>query len=219
MAKPNVRTCKNSSFRYPFLTHHVFYSLPCILPNLRVATAARHAEHAPINKQTAIAFGPSVPWCSSGGPSLNSGLLPGSRMEKTTQEMPVPMNCGSVVYRFMMPRYCPELAPPLDAPPAFAFSRLSWASEMSIEARFGCVECEVAVFRRLISTPRKANGAQEATAHDLCSVSLLTWNSWYSNHLHATASNDDGAKPQTRHKGRHDHATREDAVRSCPRCQ
>jgi hypothetical protein len=36
------------------------YNLPCILPNLLVATAARHAEQAPINKHTAIAFGPSV---------------------------------------------------------------------------------------------------------------------------------------------------------------
>jgi hypothetical protein len=78
------------------------------------------------------------------------------------------MNCGSVVYRFMMPRYCPELAPlPDAAPPPFAFSRLSWASARSTEARFGYVECEVAMFKRLISTPINAHGAHEATAHDL----------------------------------------------------
>jgi len=72
----------------------------------------------------------------------------------------------------MIPRYCPELAPPLDVVVAVAFSSLSWASEMSREARFECVECEDAVFRRLISTPRNANGAQQATDHDLPGVSL-----------------------------------------------
>jgi len=34
--------------------------------------------------------------------------------------------------------------------------------------RFGWAECEEEVFRRLISTPRKAKGAQQATDHDLC---------------------------------------------------
>ena len=81
------------------------------------------------------------------------------------------MNCGSVVYRFMMPRYCPELAPPLDGVLALAFSSLSWASDMSREVRFACVECEDAVFSRLISTPRNAKGAQQATDHDLPGVS------------------------------------------------
>lgn len=88
-------------------------------------------------------------------------------MEKMTNDMPVATNCGSVVNRFMMPRYWPELAPPLDPLPAFAFSMLSRSSE----ARFGCVECEVALFSRLISTPRSANGAHEATAHELGYVS------------------------------------------------
>jgi hypothetical protein len=83
--------------RYLALTDFSIYSLPCIRPNLLVATAARHAEQAPINRQTAIPFGPSVLWCSSDGASLNSGLFPGSSIENTTQEIPVPMNCGNVV--------------------------------------------------------------------------------------------------------------------------
>lgn len=64
-----------------------------------------------MNKQTAIAFGPSDLLFSSAGVSLSSELLPGSNIEKTTQLMPVPTNCGNVVYRFMMPRYLPELSP------------------------------------------------------------------------------------------------------------
>jgi hypothetical protein len=92
-------------------------------------------------------------------------------MENTTHDIPVPMNCGSVVYRFMMPRYWPELAPPLEEDAA-PFSRLDWASGRSMEERFGCEECEVEVLRRLISTPRKAKGAQQATDHDLYCVRL-----------------------------------------------
>ncbi|KAH9860163.1 hypothetical protein IAQ61_011947 [Plenodomus lingam] len=90
-------------------SHH---NLPCILPNLLVAATATQAEQAPINKQTAIAFGPSFRAAvSATAPSLSSGLLPGSRIEKTIQLMAVPTNCGSVVYRFMMPRYFPEDSP------------------------------------------------------------------------------------------------------------
>jgi hypothetical protein len=36
-----------------------------------------------------------------------------------------------------------------------------------MEERFGCVEWDEEVLRRLISTPRNAKGAQEATAQDL----------------------------------------------------
>jgi hypothetical protein len=66
-----------------------------------------------------------------------------------------------------MPRYWPELAPPLDEG-ALPFSSLSCASGRSMEERFGCDEWDEEVLRRLISTPRKAKGAQEATAQDLC---------------------------------------------------
>lgn len=69
----------------------------------------------------------------------------------------------------MMPRYWPELAPPLEED-ALPFSSLSCASGRSIEVRFGWAEWEVEVLRRLISTPRKAKGAQQATDHDLCCV-------------------------------------------------
>ena len=71
----------------------------------------------------------------------------------------------------MMPRYWPELAPPLEEG-ALPFSRLDCASGRSMEVRFGWAEWEVEVLRRLISTPRKAKGAQQATDHDLCCVSL-----------------------------------------------
>jgi len=88
---------------------------PCILPNLLVAPTATQAEQAPINKQTAMAFGPSGLLFSRTDASLNSGLFPGSNTEKTTQLIPVPTNCGNVVYRFMMPKYFPELSPEADA--------------------------------------------------------------------------------------------------------
>lgn len=73
-----------------------------------------------------------------------------------------------------MPRYWPELAPPLEDD-ALPFSRLSWASGRSMEERFGCAEWEEEVLRRLISTPRKAKGAQQATDHDLYCVSVSFW--------------------------------------------
>jgi hypothetical protein len=69
-----------------------------------------------------------------------------------------------------MPRYWPELAPPLEED-ALPFSSLSWASGRSMEERFGRVEWDEVVLRRLISTPRKAKGAQQATDHDLYRVS------------------------------------------------
>lgn len=67
---------------------------------------------APMNKQTAMALGPSVLWCSDGCASVaNSGLFPGSRMLNTIMLMNVPMNCGSVVYMFRIPKYRPESSP------------------------------------------------------------------------------------------------------------
>jgi len=68
-----------------------------IFPNRTVVKAATTAQHAPMNKQTLIAFTPSVLWCSSSGASLSSGLFPGSSNEKTTNDIPVPTNWGSVV--------------------------------------------------------------------------------------------------------------------------
>ena len=78
----------------------------------RVACAAPSEAKAPMNKQTAIPLNPSVEWCSLGCASFaSSGLLPGSSTVNTTVEMPVATNCGSVVYRFRMPRYTPASSP------------------------------------------------------------------------------------------------------------
>lgn len=49
-----------SSHIMPHMDGPLSYIFPWILPNLKVATTARHAEHAPMNKQTAIPLGPSV---------------------------------------------------------------------------------------------------------------------------------------------------------------
>lgn len=65
--------------------------------NFLVATNAAHAAMAPMKRQTEIALGPVVEWCSLGCASVaSSGLLPGSRMLKTTVLMNEPMNCGIV---------------------------------------------------------------------------------------------------------------------------
>lgn len=152
-----------------------FYQWPWILFNLRVASTAMQAEQAPMKRHTAIAFGPSVEFCSSFGASLSSGLLPGSNIENTTHDMPVPTNCGRVVYKFIMPRYFPELSPV----GLLASSRL-WFRESGIGDSNSMEErCPrrpyVWLFdkeRRLISTPRKANGAQQATDQDLDRVSV-----------------------------------------------
>lgn len=65
--------------------------------NFLVATKAAHAAMAPMKRQTEIALGPVVEWCSLGCASVaSSGLLPGSRMLKTTVLMNEPMNCGIV---------------------------------------------------------------------------------------------------------------------------
>lgn len=65
--------------------------------SLLVATKAAHAAMAPMKRQTEMALGPVVGWCSLGLASVaSSGLLPGSRMLKTTVLMNEPMNCGIV---------------------------------------------------------------------------------------------------------------------------
>lgn len=65
--------------------------------SLLVATKAAQAAMAPMNRHTEIALGPVVEWCSLGWASVaSSGLLPGSRMLKTTVLMNDPMNCGIV---------------------------------------------------------------------------------------------------------------------------
>jgi hypothetical protein len=52
---------------------------------------------APMKRQTEMALGPEVEWCSLGWASVaSSGLLPGSRMLKTMVLMKDPMNCGIV---------------------------------------------------------------------------------------------------------------------------
>ena len=83
-----------------------------ILFNLDVAYAAPTALIAPMNKHTAIAFGPSVtfsitsslPFPSVSSPSCSSGCLPGSSISKTIMLMNVPTNCGSVVNKLRIPR-------------------------------------------------------------------------------------------------------------------
>jgi hypothetical protein len=142
-----------------------------------VANAARHAQHAPIKRQTAMAFGPSVAWCCSGGASESSGLLPGSSTEKTTHDIPVPTNCGSVVYKFMMPRYFP-VSPPELLTSLFAASRPpsrcsvaggSYSPELRRTWAYAWAFCEM----RFISTPRNAKGAQHATDQDLFVVNRV----------------------------------------------
>jgi hypothetical protein len=171
-----------------FLLSKCVYHILCTLPNLLVATTATHAQHAPINKHTAIPFGPSVPWCSSAGASLSSGLFPGSRIENTAHDIPVPTNCGKVVYRFMMPRYLPELAPPDELADSSGLWRgMGEARERGMEGRrVWWVDCE----RRFISTPRKAKGAQQATDQELLRIS--TRKSRRTRHyLHATHGYDE----------------------------
>jgi hypothetical protein len=73
----------------------------------------------------------------------------------------------------MMPRYWPELAPPEEEVPSSRLLERCGAmgvASRSMDERFEWVGCEE-VFRRLISTPRKAKGAQQATDHDLHFVS------------------------------------------------
>lgn len=84
-------------------------------PNLLVAQAAPIELKAPTNRQTAIALTPSafpVPLPAPASPSpASSACFPGSRIAKTHILINVPTNCGSVVYRFKIPRYMPAVSP------------------------------------------------------------------------------------------------------------
>jgi hypothetical protein len=87
-----------------------------------------------------------------------------------------------------------------------------------MDERLGWVECNE-VFRRFISTPRKAKGAQQAIDHDLFFVSPAIFGWDKRGDLHATNSDDDSRAPQARHEGRTDHAPSEYAVSNRPCCK
>jgi hypothetical protein len=138
-----------------------------------------------------MAFGPSVAWCCSGGASESSGLLPGSSTEKTTHDIPVPTNCGNVVYRFIIPRYLPVSPPELlisllassNPPSRCRVAGGSYSPELRRTWAYAWAFCVM----RFISTPRNAKGAQHATDQDLLNVNRAHCHAWLMTYTPQTA--------------------------------
>lgn len=67
-----------------------------------------NVEIPPIPMQTAIAFTPTLGVATS-SPSVNSGLFPGSSIEKIMNDIKEPTNCGRQAKTFKIPRLFPSV--------------------------------------------------------------------------------------------------------------
>ena len=158
--------------------------------NRLVIYAAPKVAKAPIKRHTPIPFGllaASLMACFSASP-CSSALFPGSRIEKTTQEIRVARNCGMVQKRLSIPRYTPAVSPVVlvlsrslsRTKGCFSSSRsrsrwLRWrilgdsgGEEVSMLLGRDARRCAdplvcapLGMERRLTSTPMNVNGAQQ----------------------------------------------------------
>ena len=104
--------------------------------------------------------------------------------------MPVPTNWGSVVYKFMMPRYLPELSPVwllLASSSPWLRCRATGDSSSTEERPRWPYAWLFVEERRFISTPKNAKGAQQDIDHDLRKVSTALPKPQYITYMPQTA--------------------------------